>query len=137
MNNQLVRGIAGVLGGVVVAVVVVGLLEGLGHMIYPPPPGLDLTTAEGQARLMDVMPVGAKVAVVTAWFLGALAGGIVAARIGQRALYAWVIGAIMVALSVTTTMMFPHPLWMVLAGIALPIVAAVIAIRIDAPRVIP
>jgi predicted outer membrane lipoprotein len=99
-------------------------------MLFPPPPGVDVTRSEDLARLMDVMPLAAKLFVVFAWFLGALVGGIVALSIGRRPLFAWIIGAALVALSVLTTMTFPHPLWMVIAAIVLPVLAAFLAIRL-------
>lgn len=137
MQNPVVRAIVAVVAGGVTAFVVVFLCEALGHMLYPPPPDLDISKPEDQARLMEVIPTGAKVAVVVAWFLGSLAGSAVAARIGRAPLYAWIIGAIMVVLSVVTTRMFPHPTWMVVAAVVLPIIAAVIAIRLTRPRVSP
>jgi hypothetical protein len=137
MQNPIVRAIVAVVAGVIAAFIVVALLEGLGHMIFPPPPGLDPMKPEDQARLMSVIPLGAKIAVVIAWFFGSLAGAVVAAKIGEKPLYAWVIGAIMIAMSVVTTSMFPHPVWMVIAAVVLPVVAAAIAIPLSRPRVSP
>lgn len=137
MQNPIVRAIVAVVAGVFAAFIVVALLEGLGHMIFPPPLGLDPMKPEDQAKLMSVIPLGAKIAVVVAWFFGSLAGAIVAAKIGQKPVYAWVVGAIMIALSVVTTMMFPHPVWMVIAAVVLPVVAAAIAIPLSRPRVRP
>ncbi len=137
MQNPVVRAIVAVVAGVFAAFIAVALLEGLGHMIFPPPPGLDPMKPEDQAKLMSVIPLGAKIAVVVAWFFGSLTGAVVAAKIGQKPLYAWVIGAIMIALSVVTTMMFPHPVWMLIAAVVLPVVAAAIAIPLSRPRVRP
>jgi hypothetical protein len=137
MQNPIIRGIVAILAGVVAAFAVVLVVEGLGHMLYPPPPGYDATRPEDQARLMAVVPTGAKIAVVVAWFLGSLAGAVTAAKVGRSPLYAWVIGAIMIALSVVTTMMFPHPVWMVIAAVVLPVIAAAIAIPLSRPRVSP
>jgi len=137
MQNPVVRGLIAIGAGVVVAGAVVILFEMLGHMFFPPPPGLDPTDPDNQARLMEVIPTGAKVAVVAAWFFGALAGSVVAAQIGKKPLYAWIIGAIMLALSVVTTMMFPHPAWMVIAAVVLPVVASAIAIPLARPRLSP
>ncbi|HMO74249.1 MAG TPA: hypothetical protein PKD48_02825 [Sphingopyxis sp.] len=137
MQNPVVRGAVAIVAGMLAAMAVVALLETAGHMLYPPPPDLDITKPEDQARLMTVIPTAAKIAVVVAWFLGALAGGVIAAKIGKKPLFAWVIGAIMVALAVYTTTLFPHPAWMVIAAVALPIVAAAIAIPLSRSRVRP
>ena len=74
MQNPIVRAIVAVVAGVVAAFVVVALLERLGHMVFPPPPGLDPMKPEDQAKLMSVIPLGAKIAVVVAWFFGSLTG---------------------------------------------------------------
>ena len=74
MKNPVVSRIVGVIAGLVVAMLVVMAAEGAGHAMFPPPEGLDITRPEDQARLMELIPLGAKIAVVVAWFLGALAG---------------------------------------------------------------
>lgn len=129
MANPWVKRIVGIVAGVIAAGVVVALVEGLGHMVFPPPPGLDVTKPEDQARLMEVIPLAAKIAVVAAWFLGALAGAWVVLRLSGYRPAAWVVAGVMVALSLITTQMFPHPLWMVVAAIALPLLAAWLALR--------
>lgn len=135
MENPIVRGIVAVVAGLVAAFAVVFVCEALGHMLYPPPPGLDISNPDDQKRMMEVIPTGAKVAVVIAWFLGTLAGSLVAVKIGRRPLYAWVIAGITILLSIVTTMMFPHPVWMIVAAVVLPVLAAVLAIRLGRPRV--
>ncbi len=130
MNNPTVRNIVAIMAGLIVAVVVVGLAEGAGHLIFPPPEGLDATDPTDQARLMEVIPMGAKIAVVAAWFLGALAGAWTAIRIAGRAMSGWIVGLVMVALSAWTTQMFPHPLWMTVSAFVLPLVAVLVAKRL-------
>ncbi|NNC71634.1 MAG: hypothetical protein HKN78_02025 [Sphingomonadaceae bacterium] len=134
MDNPIVRTIVASLAGIAVAILVVFLAEGAGHLIFPPPDGLDVTNAADQVRIMEVIPLGAKIAVVVAWFLGALAGAAVAIMIGSRALPAWIVGLAMLLASVATTQMFPHPLWMLIAAFALPIVAVLLALRMFRAR---
>lgn len=135
MENPIVRGLVAVVAGLVAAFAVVFVCEALGHMLYPPPPGLDISNPDDQKRMMELIPTGAKVAVVIAWFLGTLAGSLVAVKIGRRPLYAWVIAVISILLSIVTTMMFPHPVWMIVAAVVLPVLAAVLAIRLGRPQV--
>lgn len=135
MNNPIVRRIAGLVAGLVVMALTVALAEGAGHALFPPPPGLDVTNPDDQARLMAVIPLGAKIAVVVAWFLGALAGSAVAMVVGRTPLLGWAIGLIMGALSLFTTQVFPHPLWMVIAAVVLPLVAVLVAKRLVAGRI--
>ena len=130
MDKPLVRNIVAALAGLVAAVLVVMLAEGAGHLLFPPPEDLDLTKSEDQARLMDVIPMGAKIAVILAWFLGALAGACVARRIANVKWPAWVPTGFMVFASLWTTTLFPHPTWMVAAAVILPIAALLIAGRV-------
>lgn len=129
MANPWIKRIGGTLAGILLAGLVVAVLESLGHMVFPPPPGLDLANPADQARLMEVIPLGAKLAVVLAWFIGALAGAWVAVRISGWGPAAWSVGLVMVALSVATTQMFPHPLWMIAAAVVLPLLAAWLVLR--------
>jgi hypothetical protein len=124
MAGSVIRRVAGIAAGIVAGGVVVALCESLGHLAFPPPPGLDLADPADQARLMDVVPFGAKLAVIAAWFCGALAGAWTAVRIARWAAAAWIIAAVMIGLGVLTTQMFPHPWWMVAAAIAMPAFAA-------------
>ncbi len=137
MDNPIVRGIVAVLAGVIAGFIVVGVMESIGHLIFPPPEGLDLTNPEDMERLMQVIPLGAKIAVVIAWFFGALAGSIVAMMIGKRALPAWIVTALIIAAGLFTTQMFPHPMWMVIAAIALPLLATLLAKRLMMNRISP
>lgn len=134
MNNPIVRGIVASVAGIVTAGIVVALVETLGHLIYPPPEGLDLTNPDDMAQLMTVIPIGAKIAVVAAWFAGSLAGAIVAGWIGRTKIPGWIVAAFMLLASVVTTQMFPHPVWMIIAAVALPIVAKLLADRMVAHR---
>ena len=120
----MVRTILGLLAGLVVGVVLVGLLEMAGHMIYPPPPGLDPRDPSGMAALVAAMPIGAKIAVVVAWALGALGGALTAGLIARRAWTFWVVGGLLAVAAVYTVLMIPHPVWMRIAAVAAPLLGA-------------
>jgi len=80
------RKFLGVLAGLAALVVVVWIVEAVGHGIWPPPPGVNLADPAQLAGLMDKIPLAAKIAVVAAWFLGAIAGAWVANRVARWAL---------------------------------------------------
>ncbi|WP_374405434.1 hypothetical protein [Pelagerythrobacter sp.] len=136
MNNPMVRNIVAVAAGIVVAMIVVFVVEGIGHALFRPPAGLDLSDPDDQARLMELVPDEARIAVVVAWFLGALAGTCAAIAISHRALMAWIVGLVIALSSVWTTQMFPHPDWMLAAGAVLPLVAVLVAKRVMAARLV-
>ena len=135
MNNRLVRYFLGLLAGAILGIVTVGLVEGAGHLIFPPPPGLDIRDPEALAALMEQVPLAAKLAVVLAWFLGALVGGWVAGRVAREPRAAWIIAGIFIVMTAITIASIPHPMWMVVAGLVAPLLAAWIASRMLARRV--
>lgn len=134
MNNPLVRKILATVAGIVVAGIVVGLVEMLGHAIFPPPEGVDITQPTDQAQIMDLIPMGAKVFVIVAWFIGSLAGAWTAIRIAGSVVPGWLVALAMVVLSIITTQMFPHPTWMVVSALVLPLVAMIVAKHLLAAR---
>ena len=132
------RAILGVLAGLATMFVVIMGIEYVGHMVYPPPPGLNPMVTEDLSAIMAVQPVAAKAFVVVAWVVGAFAGGWVAAKISRsypRA--AAVIVALMVVLGVVGMILqLPgHPRWMAALGLLLPIPAALLGARLAGPRV--
>lgn len=120
----MLRKIMGVVAGVVAGGVVVFAVEAMGHWVYPPPPGLDLSDPEGMKALIRTLPAGALLFVVFAWVLGAFAGGAVAGLIGRSLVPALVTGSIQLLFGIMTMVMIPHPMWMLILGILLPIPSA-------------
>ena len=134
MHNPAIRGLAAVVAGLVVAMLVIAGVEAVGHAIFPPPEGLDAMRAEDQARMIELMPMEAKLMVVLAWFLGSLAGACAAIAIARRVLPAWVLAVAIAGLGLWTTQMFPHPDWMLASAVVLPLVAVLVAKRVMAGR---
>ncbi len=128
------RIVIAVIAGMIVAVAVVAGIEALSHTMFPPPPGTDLSDPAQMAALMDNIPLVAKIAVMIAWFLGPLAGGIVAVRIARKAWPAWVVAALIVYGGIYTIVQIPHPLWMQAGAVLLPALAARLAGRSIANR---
>ena len=113
----MLRTILAVVAGAVIGVVVIAIVESIGHMIFPPPEGVDVKDPEQLKSVMDKIPVGAKAAVLVAWGLGVFAGGAVARFIAHAPYAAWIVAAILFAGAAWTMFMIPHPLWMVLGAI--------------------
>lgn len=122
------RTILGALVGLVVAVVTIMLVEFAGHQAYPPPAGLNPMVTEDMAKILQTLPIGAMLFVVAAWVIGAFDGGFVAALIarGNRPRVAAIVPALMVIAGVVAMVlqMPDHPKWMSIAGLLLPIPAA-------------
>ena len=134
MDNPAVRSLIAVVAGLVVAMVAIAGMEAVGHAIFPPPPGLDLAHPEDQARMMEVLPLEAKLAVVAAWFLGSLAGACGAIAIARRVVPAWIVAVAIAGMGLWTTQLFPHPDWMLASAVVLPLVAVLAAKRLMSGR---
>jgi hypothetical protein len=123
------RVVIGVLGGIVVAVLCIYVIEAVGHSVFPAPPGIDPYNPADVERLMAALPAGAFAFVLAGWFIGTLLGASVANRIARRSFAGWIVALVVVVGGVATMMMIPHPLWMWAAGLALPALAAWLAQR--------
>ena len=122
------RSLLAIFAGLFVAFVLIATLETLGHVIYPPPPGVDPTDSESRKEFMDQLPVGAIVSVLVAWGIGTFCGACVAARIAKRAalIHGGIIGALFLAMAVATMIYIPHPLWFSITAVVLIPMAALL-----------
>ncbi len=122
------RTILGALVGMVIAFITLTLIQYASHQIYPPPPGLNPMVTEDMAIILANMPLGEMLSVVVAWVVGAFDGGLVAALVAGRnrpRTAAIVPGLMVVAGVVGIIAQIPqHPMLMSVAGLLLPIPAA-------------
>lgn len=136
------RTILGMLAGVVVMFVTVMGIEALGHLAYPPPPGLDPMNPEHEAafaQFVAQMPFMAKAMLALAWTAGAFLGGLAAAKIARHQNAAAIFVALVVMSGVVAMIVkVPHPGWLAAAGLLLPIPAALLAARlVHRPKLLP
>ena len=134
----MLRTILGVLAGVAAMFVVIMAIEAVGHVIHPPPPGMDPMNPAHEAafaQFVATMPFAAKAMLAAAWTLGAFAGGFVAARIARHPRGAAVLVALLVVSGVVAmALRLAHPTWLTAAGLLLPIPAALLAARLARHR---
>ena len=120
----MLRSILAVLAGLVVAWITVSLFEFASMHTFPPPPGVDVRDPQQLAALVSQMPVGALALVFAGWVVGALDGGLVATLIAKRRVPAIVVGVLVMLGAFLMVAMVPHPMWMSIAGVLLPVPAA-------------
>ena len=127
----MLRKISAVLLGLVSAFAVVMLIEWLSHQVYPPPPGMDFNNPEQLRLYTSNLPLGAYLFVLLGWLAGTLAGGLVACWLAQEkpAVFASIIGFVMLVATVTNLAMIPHPTWFSIAGIVVIAAGTLLAIR--------
>jgi hypothetical protein len=131
-----IRTVAAVLAGLVTALVVITLVEAVGHAIFPPPAGLDPMTPDGMSAIVAQMPTAALVAVLIACLCGGMAGGLVATRVagGERITEALVVGALLTIGALFNVVTIPHPLWMSAASVTIQLPSAWLGAHLVARR---
>jgi len=120
------RKILGILIGIAIGFLITILLESIAHLLFPLAPGTD----PGSPDLFDHVPVPAKIMVLLAWFFGAAAGCYMGQRIGGWLWSGWITVATLLIAGLSATFMIPHPLWMQICAVAVPILGGLIADRL-------
>lgn len=129
----MMRRALGVVVGVVVAMLTITLVEMIGHLLFPPPPGADMRDSAQVAQVVASISLPAKIWVTLAWFLGSLAGAFAGLAVARWDAVAWIVAAVVIAGAIWSYTMIPHPLWMQAAGVLLPLLAAWLALRLQPP----
>ncbi len=134
--NSKVRGVLAVIAGIVLAMLMVAVIESIGHAVYPPPESLDFTKPDQVREYIEKLPLGAFLFVLTGWIGGTFCGGLVAAWIGRTKpmVFSMIVGAFVLAATIANLTMIPHPAWMAIIGILGIVVAAVLAGTLLRPR---
>ncbi|PAX06843.1 hypothetical protein [Sphingomonas lenta] len=112
-----------VVGGAVVAIVVMLALESLAHAV-----------AGGRPASVEAMSTPAKLMVLAGYFLGTFAGALAALRLSGWPAAAWIVGVLVLAGGVANLVTIPHPLWMQTATLLLPALAVAAALRLGQRR---
>jgi len=120
----MLRSILAVFAGLVVAWITVSLFEFASMHAFPPPPGVDVRDPAQLSQLIAQMPIGALWLVLAGWVVGALDGGLVTRLIARSTMPAAIVGTFVALGALLMVTMVPHPLWMSLAGVLLPLPAA-------------
>ena len=87
-------------------------------------------------------PLGLKLFLVLAWFVGGLVAGLVAKLIARDGRIAWIAIGILTALTAVNIFVLPFPVWMEIANVLAPLLGGLIgnhlvAARADAPEAQP
>lgn len=127
----MLRAILGLLAGLAAAWLTITLFEFASVAAYPPPPGLDPRDPQQLQALIAHAPPLAMALVLAGWVCAAFFGGLVAAWIAHRRVWpALVIGVCVLAGVAGMAWLIPHPTWMTLCGVLLPVPAAWMGARV-------
>src|SRR5687767_10795441 len=119
--HPLIRSALVLLGGVVIAVIVVSLMDGVVISIYPLPAGTDPRNPESLRPAIAALPATAFLLLVAGWALAAGAGSYLAARLATQsaATHGLIVALFVLVATVANLARIPHPLWMWPAAIIL------------------
>ncbi len=131
----MLRSIGAGVVGLVTAILLVWLIELIGHAVYPPPVDIDFSDPEAVRTYIAALPVAAVLFVGVAWVIGTFVGISVACRIGRArpVIYVVLVGGFVLAGAITMLIIIPHPWWFSVVSLPAIIAAAYAASRL-APR---
>jgi hypothetical protein len=87
----------------------------LGHLVFPPPAGTDVSDPAQLAAIIDTIPIGAKIWLAGAWTVAGFVAGAIAVWIGRAQLAAFGVAGILLGLGILTMIEIPHPVWLMVA----------------------
>lgn len=118
------RSVLAVLAGAALSIGLIAAIQAASTWLYPLPAGLDVNNREAMSNYVATLPVGAFLLVLTAYAVGGLGGGYLAARLAPAApgKHAGVIALLLVAASAMNLMAVPHPGWFWAANLVVVVV---------------
>jgi hypothetical protein len=126
------RNFAAIVIGVITAFVTVMLIDKIGHLVYPPPAGLDFTNPDAIRPYLATLPIGAFLFILASWVIAAFVGTLAACYIGTANpnLFGATVGGIILAKTIENFIAIPHPHWLSLATLAGIILSTLLAMRL-------
>jgi hypothetical protein len=132
----MLRNIGAALAGLAVAIGVIMAVQMVGHTFWPPPAGLDWKDAEVIRTYTSQLPFLALLFPIVSYFLGTLAGPLVASRIGtlKPLVFVGIIGIVLLAFTVANLIQIPHPVWFSISAVAAVIIGGWLALQLARSR---
>ena len=132
------RNVLATIAGFIVAALVVYIFESLiGQNLFPLPEGSEPTNMEWLKNNMNKIPVGSKVFVVIAHFIGIVAGMFVAGFISKTSMIpAYIVGMLMIAATFFNIVVLPKELWFTLSDGALALVGFLFGTKLASKQIL-
>jgi len=127
---EMIKKLGGSVAGVALAMLILLAVERLDSALYPLSAGLDARDPGDVAQLIMSMPFVAKLIVVFGWLAGSFAGAWIALRITDWRWSAWVVAAVILTGGIANIVQIPHPLWMQICAVIVPLAGARAAIGV-------
>lgn len=106
--------------GLIAAFISLGLLELLGHKLFPVPFEIDISNPEGLREQIALIPKSSMISVVVAHGVGLLIGLLVARLIEKQSIIPLAIIALFTLIgTIANLAMIPHPMWFMIADVSI------------------
>lgn len=122
------RTLLGIVFGVLAALLIIDAVEQVTSALYPLPI-LDSADAATLSNVVHDMPLAAKLLTVFGWLAGAFGGAWFGLRVRDRRRVGWAVVIAVIASAVVSVATLPHPVWMKVCAIVLPMLGGALAKR--------
>ncbi len=104
--------------GLMVGVFLIALIQASSVVLYPPPPGADLSDKDVLRDYIQSRPMGALILVLVAYAAGSFAGAATAAAVGrdEPRRVAITVGSLLLIAGILNLLQQPHPIWFAVAS---------------------
>ena len=128
----MIRTLGGIVAGIAFAIVLMMVVEAVGNQVFPPPAGIDYTSADAPRFL----PLQNLLFPIVGWFSATLVGGWIAICVAEKPWPSWVVAAAVLLGEIADFLLGRHPAWMIVGGIVLPLIGAWIAQQLPRKRLV-
>jgi hypothetical protein len=110
-----IRRIVAIFLGLIAAMAVVALTDGIVGKVFPPPAGTNFNDAEAVKAVMLAMPIKAFLLLLVGYAIASFVGGVVATLLSGRQMVrpSVVVGIVLTAGGLMNALALPHPIWFV------------------------
>ncbi|MBL4705216.1 MAG: hypothetical protein JKY54_11895 [Flavobacteriales bacterium] len=121
--------------GVVVTFIIIGVIEALSHVIYPPDPSVNWRDPIQFAANIDLVEIPAMIMVAFAHFVGIIGGNIVAKLITKGSkIPGYIIGGLILTGTIINLIWIPHPTWFAVTDVIAVLIAFWLGMKIAKKR---
>lgn len=124
------RKLSAIVIGSLVALALVAAIERLSAAVYPISGDIAAADRATMLAMISSIPLPAKLIVVTGWLVAPFAGAWLCLRIGDWAIGGWLVTAIFLIAGIAGQISVPHPLWMQVCAVILPLLGGWLAQRL-------
>lgn len=124
--------VKGLLAGLLIGFLVIGIIESLGHLIFPVPKGINLENKALLKNYIDSLPLPAFLFIIGAHGIGTFTGSFIANKISDSIGHiGLIISLLFLILTVVNLLIVPyHPIWFVITDILFTFISGWIAFKI-------